>query len=206
MGGLIQVIITLAWSVLPGCITAIFSTTSNLFIYCLTPVYQGILYTLYGWYAIAAYILLILASIVLSILRVIAYIFYPIVWVVGTVVSHFPTDLYALFQWSVIFKIILSLLAFMVFLGVYAILFIVVLPGILCTGQIVWRRSRIPVRVKRMLRVLCRRLLIRLGILVPVRHVRNRARGADNTGNQQPRNEVRDVRNRARGADNTGNQ
>ena len=39
-----------------------------------------------------------------------------------------------------------------------------------------------------------------------MRHVRNRARGADNTGNQQPRNEVRHVRNRARGADNTGNQ
>ena len=135
----------------------------------------------------AVYVVLTLVAIISSTVKVM---FYPIVWAVDTVLPDFPTDLYALFQWSTIFKIVFSFLTFTVCLGVYAILFVVVLPWILCKQQVVWWKPvrHIQLCARWAVRILYHRSLIRLGILVPVRRLQNRGRGAGN----QPRDQAVD--------------
>ena len=132
----------------------------------------------------AVYVLLTLVAIISSTVKVI---FYPIMWAVDTVLLDFPTDLYALFQWSMVFKIVFSFLTFTVFLGVYAILFVVVLPWILCKQQVVWWKAvrHIQLCARWAVRILYHRSLIRLGIL---RRLQNRGRGAGN----QPRDQAVD--------------
>ena len=192
MGGLLQAIVTLNWSQLPGYIGAIFSTTSTLFMYALDSVYQGILYTLYGWYIIAGYILLALASIVSSAVKVIAYIFYPIVWVVDTLLPNIIEKSTTLLGQSDSFIILLLQYLLYILAFIVIILFLAfVLPWLLRKGLVVLRKSvrifmYIQVRVRLTVRVLCRRLL---GVLIPVRNVRNRAANVP-AGVNQPRDEA----------------
>ena len=189
MGALLQAIVTLNWSQLPGYIGAIFSTTSTLFMYALTSVYQGILYTLYGWYIIAGYILLALASIVSSVVKVITYIFYPIVWVVDTLFPTIIEGFNALLERSDFFMLYLRYR--WAFIFIFTLFFVFVLPWLLRKGLVVLRKSvrifmHIQVRVRLTVRVLCRRLL---GVVIPVRNVRNRAANIVPAGVNQPRDE-----------------